>query len=403
MDYTFVSADCHMDLSWLPGDLFSANAPAHLVDRVPRVVESPTKESKYGLYHGVWVADGTELGVYGGMGFGFTPPERGVSARTDRMWDAGYYDGDPHVIDPEQRARDLDLDGVQAELIYGMTGAGMKIKDPEVLTATYRIYNDYIADFCARKPGRFYALACIPVHEPKAAAEELRRAATLGPLRGCDLIASEVSHPIYTRDGYWDPLWEAVAETRMPISFHLGGARIPVPPPPKGGTDLGSLEQGRPPSQNELAYQGTWLPLGQLSGSQWLAGILMSGACQALPDFRFVLGEMGGAWIPFVLGRIDHIYHERKLGEKLDPPLEMLPSEYWYRQGATTFQEEHAVGQTAHLIGVDNLMWGSDYPHPDGVWPDSRQVVQETLGNLAPADFRKITCDNAVMLYRMGE
>ena len=112
---------------------------------------------------------------------------------------------------------------------------------------------------------------------------------------------------------------------------------------------------------------------------------------------------MGGAWIPFVLGRIDHIYHERKLGEKFDPPLEMLPSGYWYRQGATTFQEEHAVGQTAHLIGVDNLMWGSDYPHPDGVWPDSRQVVQDTLGNLSPADFRKITCDNAVMLYRMGE
>ena len=189
MDYTFVSADCHMDLSWLPGDLFTSNAPAHLVDRVPRVVESPTKESKYGLYHGVWVADGSELGVYGGMGFGFTPPERGVSARTDRMWDAGYYDGDPHVIDPEQRARDLDLDGVQAELIYGMTGAGMKIKDPEVLTATYRIYNDYIADFCSHKPGRFYALACIPVHEPHAAAEELRRAAALGPLRGCDLIA----------------------------------------------------------------------------------------------------------------------------------------------------------------------------------------------------------------------
>ena len=57
--------------------------------------ESPSKESKYGLYHGVWKADGAELGVYGGMGFGFRPPERGISARTDRMWDAGYYDGGP--------------------------------------------------------------------------------------------------------------------------------------------------------------------------------------------------------------------------------------------------------------------------------------------------------------------
>ena len=403
MDYTFVSADCHMDMSWLPGDLFTSNAPAHLADRVPRVEESPSKESKYGLYHGVWKADGAELGVYGGMGFGFRPPERGLSARTDRMWDAGYYDGGPHVIDPEQRVRDQDLDGIQAELIYGMTGVGIRIKDPEVLTASYRIYNDWIADFCTSKPGRFYALACIPVHEPKAAAEELRRAAALGPLRGCDLIASEVSHPIYTRDGYWDPLWEAVAETRMPISFHVGGGQLPVPPPPNGSTETSSLLLGRQANQNELAYQGTLLPLGQLSGSQWLAGILMSGACQTYPDFRFVLGEMGGAWIPFVLGRVDHIYHERKLGEKLDPPMEMLPSEYWTRQGGTTFQEEPMVGQMAHLIGVDNLMWGSDYPHPDGVWPDSRQIVQETMGNLPASDFRKITCDNAVMLYRMGE
>ena len=298
MDYTFVSADCHMDMSWLPGDLFTSNAPAHLADRVPRVVESPTKESKYGLYHGVWMADGAELGVYGGMGFGFRPPERGISARTDRMWDAGYYDGGPHVIDPEQRVRDQDLDGIQAELLYGMTGVGIKIKDPDVLTASYRIYNDWIADFCTRKPGRFYALACIPVHEPHAAAEELRRAATLGPLRGCDLIASEVSHPIYTRDGYWDPLWEAVAETRMPISFHVGGGQLPVPTPPGGSTETSSLLLGRQANQNELAYQGTLLPLGQLSGSQWLAGILMSGACQTFPDFRFVLGEMGGAWIP---------------------------------------------------------------------------------------------------------
>ena len=98
MDYTFVSADCHMDLSWLPGDLFTSNAPAHLVDRVPRVVESPTKESKYGLYHGVWVADGNELGVYGGMGFGFTPPERGVSARTKTPISSSTPDGAAGVI-----------------------------------------------------------------------------------------------------------------------------------------------------------------------------------------------------------------------------------------------------------------------------------------------------------------
>ena len=62
-----------------------------------------------------------------------------------------------------------------------------------------------------------------------------------------------------------------------------------------------------------------------------------------------------------------------------------------------------SLGQMAHLIGEDNLVWGSDYPHPDGVWPDSRQIVEETMGGLDPAVLKKIVCDNAVKLYRMGE
>ncbi|MEE9260950.1 MAG: amidohydrolase family protein, partial [Dehalococcoidia bacterium] len=66
-------------------------------------------------------------------------------------------------------------------------------------------------------------------------------------------------------------------------------------------------------------------------------------------------------------------------------------------------QEEPGVGQIAHLVGYDNLMWGSDYPHPDSVWPDSREVIQETLGNLEPAVVKQIVCDNTVKLYNMGQ
>ena len=81
----------------------------------------------------------------------------------------------------------------------------------------------------------------------------------------------------------------------------------------------------------------------------------------------------------------------------------MLPSQYWFRQGYTTFQEEACVGQMAHIIGEDNLIWGSDYPHPDGTWPDSREVTQESMGQLEPKVLKKIVCDNAVKLYRIGE
>ena len=392
--YNLVSGDSHVDMSWLPGDLFVKNAPAHLKEKVPQIVETDD-----GLR---WVAEGSTLGVANSAGHAFNTPTRGNRKRTDRMLDIGFYDGLPHPTDPELRLKDMALDGVDGEILYGITGTGMRLKDHETVAAVYRIYNDWAADFCKTYPGRWYALSCIPVHDPRLAAEELRRSAELGTMRGADLIASEVTWPIYSRDGHWDPLWEALAETRMPMSFHVGGGRIPVPLPPDGIDTSPSANEAEL-SQNQHAYKSVTGTLGQLSGAPWLISIIMSGTCEKYPDFQFVMGECGAAWVPFVLDRMDHIYKDGGYDSKFDPPLKMLPSEYWFRQGATTFQEETYVGQMAHLIGEDNIMWGSDYPHPDGVWPDSREIIQETMGQLDPKVLKKITCDNAVKRYRMGQ
>ena len=128
----------------------------------------------------------------------------------------------------------------------------------------------------------------------------------------------------------------------------------------------------------------------------------MSGACDRHPDFQFVLGECGAGWVPFVTERMDVEYHDNLLDQKFNPPLQMKPSDYWFKHGATTFQEDPTVGYMAEFIGVDNLMWGSDYPHPDGVWPDSQKVIKETMGQLKPDVLRKLLRDNAVKRYRMG-
>jgi predicted TIM-barrel fold metal-dependent hydrolase len=389
MKYTLVSGDSHVDLSWLPGDLFSTNAPGHLKDRVPRIIErdgGPT-----------WMAGETILGASQAAGHGFTAPSRGRGQRMDRMLDAGFYDGQPHPTDPDLRLKHMSMDGLDGEILYGITGTGMRILDTEIVAAVYQIYNDWVSEFCNSYPGKWYALACIPIHDPQLAAQELRRAAGLGPLRGADLIASEVSVPIYSRDGYWDPLWQAVAETQMPVAFHLGGARLPVPTP------VNTEPSDNGPSQNDHAYSAVTATLGQLSGAQFLVSIILGGACERFPDFKFVMGECGAGWVPFALDRMDHIYKDGQYAEKFTQPLSLKPSDYWFRQGHTTFQEEPGVGLMAHLVGVDNLMWGSDYPHPDGVWPDSKEVIRETMGKLSPEDLRKITCDNAVNLYRMGQ
>ena len=77
----------------------------------------------------------------------------------------------------------------------------------------------------------------------------------------------------------------------------------------------------------------------------------------------------------------------------------LKPSEYWRRQGSTTFQHETILAEVIHLVGEDNVMWGSDYPHPDGIWPDSRTIIQADLGSLDETVRRKITCENAGKLY----
>ncbi len=391
MEYKVVSGDSHMDMSWLPGDLFTSSAPSHLKEQMPQVVER-----EGGQY---WVSEGQELGPYGSLGFGFNAPRRGMRKRIDRMFDAGYYEGGGHPSTPELRMKDMQMDGVDAEVIYGMTTAGNRIKNVEALTHAYRAYNQWIADFCKTKPGRWYGLACIPVHDPQVGADELRRAGDMG-LRGADMFVTPETRPIYMRDGYWDPLWRASAECQMPVSFHIGGGGIIVPEPPgEEGKDFLAEDI----DQNGLGFMGARLPVEQLSGSVWLVSIIMSGVFDRFPDFQFVLGECGAGWIPFVVERMDVEFSDAMLETKFDPPLKQKPSDYWFQHGATTFQEDPTVGYMAKFIGEDNIMWGSDYPHPDGVWPDSQAVIKETIGQLEPAVLQKVIRDNAVKKYRMGQ
>jgi len=79
--------------------------------------------------------------------------------------------------------------------------------------------------------------------------------------------------------------------------------------------------------------------------------------------------------------------------------LSSTPREIWHRHGYSTFQKEDSVPDVVHLVGEDNIIWGSDYPHPDGVWPDSKTVIAENLGTLNERTRRKIVCENAAKLY----
>lgn len=378
MDYQVISADSHVDMTWLPGDLFVSQAPDKWKAQVPRVVETPEGPR--------WVAEDNVLGVVGGLGHGFNPPKRGQSHRTDRMLDTGFYadgaQGKPHPTTPELRLQDMALDGVDAEVLYGILATGLRLQNRDLVTVVYRIYNEWVGDFCKTQPGRWAGLACIPNHDAEVAAEVVYEAAKLD-LRGADFDVASASQPVWERA--WDPLWAALQDTHLPVSFHVTG--------PRGYP----LRQPTGDAWADTVYQGIRLTLFQLGAAEFLASIILSGVLERYPDVKFVLGEAGAGWLPYTLERMDLEYEDR-LHRHLN--LSMKPSEYWRRQGYTTFQAETSGPRMVDMIGEDNILWGSDYPHPDGVWPDSRQTIERHLGHL-DADMRhKIVCQNAIALYR---
>ena len=201
MEQTVISADTHMDIVWLPEDLFVSNAPDSLKDKMPRVVE--TAEGR------IWKAENTSFGFVaaGALTGSYEPYQPGKSKRLDRMEEMGFFSdadaGKFHPSTPELRLKDQDADGIKAEVIYGILGVSTGFSDaegglssPEALTGVYDIYNQWAADFCKAAPDRLAALACISSHSPSIAAAQLKRAADLG-LKGAEMNVSSASSPIY--------------------------------------------------------------------------------------------------------------------------------------------------------------------------------------------------------------
>jgi predicted TIM-barrel fold metal-dependent hydrolase len=382
MRYSLVSGDNHIDLTYCPPDLWSNQAPAKWKLLAPRV-----EELEDGLH---WFVEGQDKGMWNGVGPGFLKYTPGVFAHIDEMIALGFEWGNhrgatPRPTTPELRLADLDRDGVDAEIIYGCLMINDLITDGDQRAWANKVYNDWAADFAKRSdPSRTFPLAVVPNNDPLVAADEVRRCAKMG-LRGGDLAFKRMSLPLWHHD--WYPLWQAAAECRFPISFHSTGF--------KG-------LRGPDNPQMEKEYMVEWRlvrsALFQLDSMEVLVGLIASGACEKYPEFNFILGEAGVTWLPYVFDRLDTEYNDRAraLG------FSMKPSDYFRRQGYTTYQQDQFLEPIIPLIGEDNIIWGADYPHPDCIWPESRRHIEENLGKMPDRIREKITRDNVVRLYNLS-
>lgn len=376
MDYQVISADCHIDLIWLPPDLFTANASAAMKDRMPFVAD--------GEKGPVWVSrNGAYFGLQNGMGSAGREYVPGQIHRSDRMAEQGLYDdgrkGIRRLTDPDLRIRDQDLDGIQAEVLYGILGAAQRLNDPPAAVEMMRIYNEWLADFCATHPQRFAGIASIPGDDMDAAVAEIERVARRGVVRGLEVPLQTDMAPLY--DERWQPLWRAANATGLPMHFHtIGGPR----------PDLEGME----PLQARRAF-AVYITGFQLNMAAKLMEVIYGGVLEACPDLAVVIGESGIGWIPYVLEHMDLEWED----QFKDLTLTMKPSDYWHRQCFATYQSDPVGIRLIDILGEDNVMWGSDFPHPDGVWPDSQDFIARELGDVPPATRRKIVCENAARLY----
>ncbi|MGH7908291.1 MAG: amidohydrolase family protein [Thermodesulfobacteriota bacterium] len=395
MRYEVISADCHVDLCWLPPKLFTENASSAMRERMPYVADGPGGRR--------WTTKkGVNLGLENGMGSGGRQYIPGKIHRSDRMAATGLYEdgkrGIRRLTDPDLRLKDQDRDGVQAEVLYGVLGATSRLEDAEAAVEVLRIYNEWLAGFCSTHPERFAGLASIPNDPIEAALAEVERVARRGVLRGLDIANSPDLKPLW--DPCWNPLWEVINDTGLPLHFHTVSGYTPehirkvmmIGADPTRASLPGMPEVELPVARAAFATNITAF---QLNMSNILTSMIYSGVLERCPRIRLVLGEAGIGWIPYVLWRMDAEWED----QFKDLSLKMPPSAYWKRQCRATYQTDPVGIKLIDEVGAENIMWGSDFPHPDGIWPDSQDYIRRELGALPAATRRKIVCENAAKLY----
>lgn len=287
------------------------------------------------------------------------------------------------------RLADLDEDGISAEVIY--PNGLFKVftsPDPEYQLALARVYNDWYAEVFEGHRDRFVPSALIPMGDIDKAISEVNRVAKLG-YRTISLPVSVPALP-YNRPEY-EPFWATLEEMRLPVAFHVfTRSEAKENDVHSKGVDE---EYGHGEDLIEMV-------LGMAEAMSPLSMLIASGVLQRHPHLKFILVECGIGWLAWFLYAMDEIFHKRHMWQR--PKLEMLPSEFFKRQGHITFGDDSIGLKNRDVTGVDCLMWGSDYPHDEGTFPHSREVIERIFGNISEDEKRKMVGGNAANLYGLS-
>ena len=363
-----ISSDSHV---FEPPDLWTERIDTAFRARAPRIQRVGDVDHLVVENHQTIAG----IGLISNAGARFDAPETiSDHGRFEDVHTGGY--------DPQQHLKDMQIDGVAGEILYPSQGLFYyKVADSQLMSAIFRTYNDWLAEFCQTDPDRLKGIAMINLDDVQDGIHELQRTARLG-FAGAMITEYPPEDRRYDRPEY-EPFWAAAQDLDMPLSLHTATRRQ--------GINSGMARR----TLHDASRRATKVFLPATS----MCDMIFAGVFERYPNLKLAIVEFELAWMPHFLQTMDYTYRERHEEALYRFQGELLPSDFVHRNVFLSFQEDAVGIRLRDLIGVENIMWGSDYPHSESTFPRSREILDRILHGV-PADERaKIVGENTARLY----
>ena len=381
--YKHISADGHYES---PPEMWTHRVPEQFRDRAPRRIKLPSGND--GL-----LSEGRPL-TYGGTSlFGGQDPREFNPAVMD-------FDATPGCGDAHQRLREMDRDGIDAEVLFALGIRNTSIKDKATFLAIVKGFNDYLAEeYCSVDPDRLIGVAVLPNIGAEEDVEEMVRCKEMG------LKAAWLSG-FPSGDGFPskadDRFWAAAVDMDMPITVHTSFPRR------YGGREVALMKYPLSPVGEEAPPTDYVERLGRHgiphSGAVDAVQLVMSGVFDRFPKAKVYWAENNIGWLPYFLEQLDRAFEvnrywaERQLG--LSPPKRM-PSEYLKENAYWGFFEDPIGVKLRDEIGVDHIMWSTDFPHVVTKWPNSLEVWNKQSQGVPEEDKWMMVAGTAIDFFQL--
>jgi predicted TIM-barrel fold metal-dependent hydrolase len=363
-----LSSDSHV---FEPPDLWTTRIDAAFRDRAPRMQRINGVDQLVVEEHQVIAG----IGLISNAGARFEAPETISSqGRFEDVHQGGY--------DPAQHLQDMQLDGVAGEVLYPSQGLFyFKVADTQLMSAIFRAYNDWLAEFCRTDPERLKGIAMINLDNVQDGIKELERTAKIG-FAGAMITEYPLEDRRYDQPEY-EPVWAAAQALDMPLSLHTATRR------------QGKIRGAGEKMLRDASSRATKVFYPATS----MCDMIFAGVFERYPNLKLAIVEFELAWVPHLLSSMDYTYRERHEEAFYRFKDGWRPSDFFHRNVFLSFQEDEVGIRLRDIIGVDNMMWGSDYPHSESTFPQSRQILAQILAGVPEDECAKIVGGNTARLY----